>query len=78
VPQEYVHFLDQVTWQEVCVGTYVNAEFSTMLDKSHFHCGNACPLKTIYLRGINYEKLEKNWVTRGITDSTQFKIKYMF
>jgi hypothetical protein len=62
----------------VCVETDVNVEFSTMLDISHFHYDNACPLKTVYLRGIKYEKLEKNWVTQGITDSTQFKIKYMF
>jgi len=61
----------------VCVATDVNAEFHTLLDIFHFHY-NACPLKTVYLRGITYEKLEKNWVTQGIADSTQFKIKNMF
>jgi len=50
--QKFLCLLNQATWPEVCEETDVNAEFSTLLDIFHFHYDNACPLKTVYLRGI--------------------------
>lgn len=49
--QEFLCLLNQVTRQEVCVETDVNAEFSTLPDIFHFHYDNAFPLKTVYLKG---------------------------
>lgn len=56
--QEFLYLLNQAIWPEVWAETDVNAEFHTLLHIFHFHY-NAYPLKTVYLRGITYKKLEK-------------------
>jgi hypothetical protein len=52
--QEFLHLLNQVTWQEVYVESDVNAKFSTFMD--------SFPIKTVHMR----DTIKNNWITQGI------------
>ena len=51
--REFLHLLNQVTWQEVYVESDVNAKFSTFMD--------AFPIKTVHMR----DTIKSNWITQG-------------
>jgi len=65
--QEFLHFLNQVTWQEVYIESDVNAKFSTFIDVFLHWYNNAFPIKTIHMR----DTIKNKWITQGIKISSK-------
>jgi hypothetical protein len=65
--QEFLHLLNQVTWQEVYGESETNAKFSAFMDVL-LHCYNtAFPIKTVLMRN----SIKNNWITQGIKTSSK-------
>jgi len=48
--KEFLHLLNQVTWQEVYVESDVNAKFSAFMDAFLYCYNNAFPIKTVHMK----------------------------
>ena len=65
--QEFLHLLNQVTWQEVYVESNVNVKFSTLMDAFLLCYNSAVPIKTVHMR----DTIKNKWIAQGIKISSK-------
>ena len=65
--QEFLHLVNQVTWQEVYVESDGNAKFSTFVDVFLPCYTNVFPVKSVHMR----DTIKIKWITQGIKYSSK-------